>query len=1012
MSSKLPLSLASLFFLVPVVAGAADVLPKIGFRTAEHAKYDRIVFDAPQGFSYKYKRQGADVSIAFTRAAKLTFPKNKLGRAGGFALAQGAAGKGPLIVRFTVDPKAAVTHFKNDNSVVVDVQGKKLPVAVLKAAPKVKIKAVPKAKAPEAKISEPKKEAAPSKIKAKPEAKAAPVAVPKKEVKRAVVKVKGPVAPSPKAAPVKKVEETVVPKVKRTWPPKVRNPMRKADLKKIQRIISEVTLKPVAVFDPKIKVGAVVFERAGFVTILFDRKVSKDAFKELKKARVKLLPFATTYNVGYRIRVPENVGVRATRHNTAWKLYLVPKGSKPLLTTEFVAQPNFALGSRLLVPTGQAPKPVRITDPVVGDELLLIPFLEPGAFTVTRRLSDFKIIPSVQGLVIKPWHERVTARVVSDGIEITSEGGLKLSSKEDMGVLHSSASKKNGLERSLFNFKKWRGVEGQSFAKKTQKLWQTIVNIEKEKRVLARLDLARLYFAYGLGYESLSVLDVIHEDLPDIERHSDFMSLRGASRILVGRVKEGLADLKSPAVKQEPDISLWRAVGAALLQDWPTAVSLFRASVPMLSVYPEPMRSRFWILALESAIATDDQKDLVTWLSRLEKEGYSPMVKDAVPYIRAVLHSKAGRVDLAEKLWKKVADGDDRLYKIRAELALVDIGVVTESMTPKQATERLEGMRYSWRGDGLELDILKRLGSFYIENQDYREGFKTLYEVLRIFPDAPQTKQLYASMVKTFQDLFLTDLGKDLSPIESLSLYTDFQELIPEGEDGNLVRSDLAERLVNIDLLDQAVSLLEDLLQNARSSEDRVESALRIAGIRLLDHRADMALRVLDKYKAESFSLSTEAISEWRLLYSRALSEQGKYQEALDALPTDGLRQTMLLRADMALRARKWSDSVRALMSLVGEPAAGDAKLSEEQAGWLVHAAMAMARNADTIGLDKLAIDYGKSMDKTKKANIFRVLTRPDETTQLKDIKAAQSRLSEVDIFQGVLDTYRKKRTK
>jgi len=965
-------------FAPKTVMGANS--PVVVLRVGEHTKFDRIVLDLPENFNYKFKRDKSSVSIVLDNPISLKIKNNDIKRAKGFSLFKKK-------ISFIVDPKSAVTHFKNDNSIVIDVKGKK--------------------------ISDSKVNLLKKRLETKPTKKQN---VLKKEVinKEIIIKKEKNknLAPTPKSAPIKKVKSVVSSVMDRIWPPNIQNPMKQKDVKLIRSIASEKKPIPIVVFDPKVNVGLAVFERAGYVTILFDRKLSDNAFPGLKHSRVHLIPFSLQNNIGYRIRVPSNISVRAARDGTAWKIFLIESGASPLLTTEFITQPNFALGARMLVPSSNPPTPVHLIDPVVGDKLIVIPFQEAGAFAVRRNLSDFQVVPSVQGLVIKPWHDRVTVRVVSDGIEVSSEGGLNLSSQEDMGTLPSIIKKHNKVQKQLFDFKRWNGRLNQSFEHKRQKLWQTIINVDEDKRVLARLDLARLYFANGLGYESLSILEVIHKDLPDIEQHQEFLSLRGAARILVGKVTEGLKDLSNPIIKQQSDIILWKAVGNALMQDWKAAVSLFRSSAPLLLTYPEPMRSRFWVLAIESAIATNNKKDVIRWLSKIEHEGYDKSIKYEIMYLKAVLHSQSGRVDLAEKLWNKVTEGNDRLYKIRSELSLIDLGVATGSMSPKQAIDRLEGLRFAWRGDGLELDILKRLGVFYINNKEYRKGFETLFKVLNLFPDAPQSKQLYVNMVKTFQDLFLTDLGKELSPIEGLSLYTDFQSLIPKDADGNVVRRNLADRLVDIDLLDQAVSLLNDVLKNSRTKKEKVDTALRIAGIRLLDHKAHIALNSLEKIMKDAFSLSNSSMDEWKLLNARALSETGKYYEALASIPSNENKKALLLRADIALKARNWSDATNALMKLVGPPPKKSKKLSEEKAEWIVRAALAMARNQDGIGLDKLAIDYGKSMSKTKKANVFHVLTRADEVTQLKDIQSVQSNLNEVDMFSGVLDSYRKGKNK
>lgn len=991
--------LLTLFLLlVPAAAPAfAETkeapLPSVVLRTGEHAAYDRIVFDAPAGMSHSLEREGEQVKVAFSAPARFVLKQPSLKRAKSFRILSGADGKTSLSIGFSVSKDAKIESFKNERSFVFDVKGPAF-------------EAPPAASRPEKGGQE---ETAPATTEKKPAAKEEkqPV-VPEKRVEAAI-------APAPQAAPLEKVEPapvTAEPALQSSWPPRIQNPMPADMISAIRSIADEVEAKPVVVLDPGIVVGAAIYERAGYVTILFDRMLTPDAFAGLKQARVPLEPFALQRHAGFRIRVPDHISVRATREGTAWKIFLVNDFEKALLSSELIAQPDFALGGRLLLPTPNPPESVMMVDPVVGDELLVVPLQETGAFSVKRRLTEFQIVPSVQGLVIKPWHDRVTARVVPDGIEITSEGGLKLSPRRDTGIFDPKGDKDERDQKKLFDFKLWSGTDGEDFATRSQKLWQTIMDVGDNERVLARLDLARFYFAKGMGYEAVAMLDLIRQSLPEIERHPDFLALRGASRVLTGHVDDGLADLSHPSIKEQPEIMLWRAVGSALLQRWEEALPYFKSAMPFLEGYPEPMRSRFWILAIETTAALSEKETMVAWLGEIEEKGFAPSAAPAIHYLRGVLHSQAGRADLAEKLWKEVAAGPDRLYKIRAELALVDLGVATGSLTAKQAADRLEGLRFAWRGDGLEFDILKRLGGFYLENKEFREGFTTLFQLLRLFPDVPQSQGVRAGMVKTFEDIYLTDLGRSLSPLEALSLYTDFGILIPKGPDGNRVRSNLAERLVAIDLLDQAVKLLQDMWTHSETPKDKVDVSTRMAGIRLLDHKAEEALRSLDQSKDELMKLPEESREEWYLLRARALSEQGKYDEALAGLPEKETKAIWLLRADMAMRAKKWEDAVGALMALVGPPPKPEGAFSEEQAGWLVHAAMAMAYAQDTAGLDRLAIDYGRAMRDTGKAHLFEVITRPEKTGQFKDLQAAQKRLKEVDIFRGVLDSYRKRREK
>lgn len=988
-------------------------------RTGEHKDFDRIVFDAPKGTTYKIQRSGAQITLTFSRAAHLVFSPFDLGRAKDLAVISGLEGNEPLAVRFAVDPSAQVRDFYSGPSVVLDITGplvftgakadkKTGSKPVLTMAPPVEPEKKAEAKKPEPQPAKevPVKEAPAKETKPAP-AKPEPVPEPEKKAEPAPEPVPpqpADAAPTPQAAPVPVVHEGgELDRLNRPSPFMTAPPLDSKTAAKIRIITNETTPKPVAVFDPKTPAGVAVFTRAGYVTVVFDKRISADVFMDLAQARVKVDPFPLPKQTGFRIAVPEGVEGRVGHDGTAWEIYLVKSGSASGVSTDFVAQPDFALGARLLLPVQNPPEPFFFTDPSVGDTLLVIPMRDSGAFTLPRKLADFQIVPAAQGLVIKPYHEKVTARAVPDGVEITSEGGLKLSPSQDSGV------RKGGEALNLkrtFDFARWRGRSTDSYVETRQKLLQTVIEVPDDQKVLARMDMVRFLFAHGMGTEAEALLKTIPKQLPEIENQPDFIALRGALAILAGHEEDGLKDLQNERLADQPEITLWKSYALAQLRDWTNAAEGFKLTLPYLDAYPEPLRSRMMIMAIESALAVDKKQDAAAWLSAFESGPHASWSGPAITYLRGVLYAQTGRAEKAAMQWRLVAKDTDRLYKIRAELALIDYGVATKSMTSRQAADRLEGLRFAWRGDDLEFDILRRLGGFYIDARDYRKGLATMSQALRLFPTSAQSQILRAQMTKLFRDLYVTKLGDGISPLEALSLYSDFRFLIPEGESGNEVRRSLAERLVAIDLLDPAGTLLDDVIKNSTSAAERAKTATRLAGIRLLDQKADAAIAVLDQSQPDAAALSAEAQIERSLLRARALSEKGKYEEALALLPPETNQAGNMLRADMAMRAKRWGDAAKALLNLVGPPVAGKS-LTEEQAGWLVNAATAYAQAGDLAGLDRLAGEYDKPMQGSSKADLFHILTRPEKATQMKDITAAQAKLSEVDMFRSVLNAYR-----
>ncbi len=146
-------------------------------------------------------------------------------------------------------------------------------------------------------------------------------------------------------------------------------------------------------------------------------------------------------------------------------------------------------------------EPVRFTDPVVGDDLILVPLTQNQAFSAARTMADFWIIPAVQGLVIKPLTEKMIVRPVTDGIEITTEGGLHLSSPNDTGAAQQSTQKARAAEegKSLFDFAAWRGKPEEDFSQTRQRLQQTIVDVQEIRTQSRALGISALLFCARVG---------------------------------------------------------------------------------------------------------------------------------------------------------------------------------------------------------------------------------------------------------------------------------------------------------------------------------------------------------------------------------------------------------------------------------------------------------------------------------------------------------------------------------
>jgi tetratricopeptide (TPR) repeat protein len=1013
-----------------------QAIPNIGVRAGVHPGFDRIVFDWPRNVPYKVTAVDGKVTISFTAAARPRFNQEMfayLTRASGFSSALDQ--NGHLTISFSVGAKASVKDFTSDHSVVLDIEGDaapRQPMIVNKAAavattanlaPQLATPTTtpaPLVTAPAPSMATTPASAAPMALAPIPVAEPAKAVLPQIETpKTDVAKLDAGKPDVAKTVPAKpettKIDAAPASSTTPASAPTTTAPAKTDAPAKAKAADSmpEISTTPVlvAALDAHTPVRAVIYERANVGYIVFDRKLSLDLAalitgQPAPTVSLEALDIAKTS--GFRFAIPPHTSIRATRKDTVWQIYLSKQQPDVPVSNNLVAQPDFALGSRYLLPLPDTPEPVHMIDPVVGDELVLVPLAQTEAFSVSRRLADFQILPAAQGLVIRPLTDKLAVRAVSDGLEITGEGGLHLSSANDTGASLESVQKLRAAAtgKSMFAFNTWQGHPGETFTKTRQRLQQTIIDVPDAERNRARLELARFYFAHGYGEEAGALLQMLAKDVPDLVAHPDFLALLGATQILSYHADEGLQTLDTPMLINQPEIDLWRAVGHAELRDWKNAESEFSAIAGILEGYPEPFYSRFSVLAIESALAVGNDHAAADMLDKFEAGPHADSVNAAILYLRGVLHAKAGRASAAEQAWKDVAASRDRLYKIRAELALIDLGVSTKSLTPAQAADRLEAMRFGWRGDDLEIDILHRLGEFYIQAGNVRAGIMMLGQAVQLYPNSPLIPAVREEMQRIFHDVFLGDMGKGLSPLDALTLYQQFRDLMPPGKEGDIVIRNLAERLVAVDLLDQAAALLQDLVKTRLQGEDKARTGTRLAAIRLLDHKPDEALTALSYSDGET--LSADLQNERLLLRARALSEQHHDDEALALLHDNNHEAAKMLRADITMHAQRWSEAAKALMELIGPPPMLGTKATHDQAEWLVSCAIAYALAGDQTGLDKLAIDYGAAMATTPENDTFRVLTEPEKTSQLQDIAAARSKIAEVDLFQGFLDSYRK----
>ena len=802
---------------------------------------------------------------------------------------------------------------------------------------------------------------------------------------------------------------------------------------------------PTLVFDAGGPASIAVYPRAGHLYIVFDKPLPIGAGKAIGGGAGTvgaIEPVPATGGSAFRTKIGALVWPKIERQGTSWKI--TPSSrltGTPPFELRIDPEPDFLLGARLVVRAADAATVVTLTDPDVGDRLQIVPLPVPGnAIPDSLRYADLELLPSYQGVVVRPIADAVTVRPVKEGVELTAAGGLHLSPMADAGNRPAATAQTGGQPgsqtaalpsrpspggassntltpptdpkpvpagRRLFDLPAWKKGDLDHYTEARQNLQLGVVNAPESERPRAQLDLARFYLANGFGQEAIGMMEVLQEGQPDLEGWPEFRALRGAARFLAGNLDAAAEDFAHPNLANNGEAALWRAAIAADRTDWPAAQAGFKTAAPILNSYPDPILTKLATRAAEAALRTGDAPFAKRLLDRIaERGGTDAEERPDVQYLRGLYYAQTNEPDRALEQLNASYNGLDRYYRAKAGLALVNLQLAEGRMSPPAAAERLAGLTFTWRGDELEMQVRQRMGEVLIAAGQYADGFNAMKETAALVADTPRAEEITREMSRIFADLY-KDGAQKLPTIDALQLYDQFRELTPVGEAGDEVIRQLAERLISVDLLSRAADLLQHQVEYRLSGEEKARVGTRLASVRLLDNRPEDALRALELSNVPN--LPAELVGERRLMQAKALAELGRGDEALLLLSEDDGKPANSLRVDIAWRAQKWEAAAFALNKLIGPPPPPNQPINPATSQLVLNRAVALALAGDGTNLNLLRKEFGAAMVNGPDADAFRVLTRPEQALGLIDVGTVRSRVAEVDVFQKFLKNYRGK---
>lgn len=774
---------------------------------------------------------------------------------------------------------------------------------------------------------------------------------------------------------------------------------------------SNVTLLDI---DPGIPAGLAVFARYNHLWLVLDRVPARSIEQILARSigefsRIESL--VTGQGVIIRLPLPMGMEPSVDRDGNRWLVSFARNAPVPLYPLQPDPDPGDPLGARILIEAENASRVITIDDPDTLEILTVVPLPVAGRGLPEQHLfPDVELFQTAQGIAVRPINDQLETRAVPAGVILTVSGGtgLALSAISDTEPVRQEDRRRRATveQGRIFDLPTWRGPP--PFLAELQRLNRALAASNRNERNRARTDLARFYFSHGLMAEALGLLELVEAKVPSIKGREAYRALKGATLLYSGQVEEGMALLNDARLDGYNEVSLWRGYGNSLLGNYDQASIDLSVSMTTWGAYPPPFRQEMGFIAAETFARTNKLNSAQDVITRMI-EDMDPVMAEAdseLNFTRGLVLSIVGEREPAKEALRVAMQTRDRLIRMRAATLLTDLEVEDDDITPAQAAERLESLRYAWRGDQRELELLDRLGRSHVDADNYRDGFNAWRSAISYFPDSPEAERIARDMRNAFVGAFLDpERSQRLTPLEALTMFDEFRELTPTDQLGDDVISALSIRLVQIDLLDQAGNLLEHQARFRLGGGDQLRAATRLAGIRLEDNDPLRAIDALDI--GNDASLGPGLRSERRILRARAMEMLGRSSDALALLEPDTSRQADALRAAIAWRSEDYPAVAGALLRVVPPPPSTGTPIDPNVSPVLLRIATAMVLADDQEGLTRLRELYGLAMNSGPHAAQFRSLTSEDAFSSSSSINLVRQSLnSTIDVFREAMEAF------
>ena len=730
------------------------------------------------------------------------------------------------------------------------------------------------------------------------------------------------------------------------------------------------------------RTAVAAFIRARALWVVWVKPLAPDLsdFEELPRTvigKAEILPVEGATVL--RMPVDDGVFVSVAKEDNTfnWAVLVTPKKrelAKPL-TLEVNTDPP--VPAHVFVPALETADPITVTDPQVGDRMVITPFYSVSeGLLIPRDFVQFTLLDTAQGLAVVKKADDTEVTILRNGLRVSVPQGAVLTPGLP-GLDREKIAEALQQTVTLFPYEFWKS-DPENQKKQMRGLLHRIVESENPQEANeARLRMAQIYLSQGMAAEAMGFLDGIRRTNPAYFRSSKLNALRGAANFLMYRFVDASRDFGAAELNNNKEIDYWRGMLADLLGNPDQNYDYLGLNNDYISKYPPIFRQRLAIVAADRSISSKDYHNALKIFDTLTQDNLIDPISHYVHFLMAKISAETGQEKEAIETWDKLAVAYEHPFvQSRAEFSRILWDMEHNTLPKDKAIDRLERLRLSWHGDSLELNILTMLGDLYSEQRDYVNAMRIWHGGVMSFPNTSTAIDMARKMQETFITMFNEGLAESLPPLEALALYYEYRNYTPTGNTGNAIINRLSERLVSVDLLEQAAGLLEHQMRFQAEKEKRSETGARLATIYLLNHQPAKALQTLQDSVYGDNPLMLRLLRN--RLTAEAMIELGQMDKALQTLGQDNSQEAERLRITIHWKEKDWPRLISSIENILKTRKDITAPITVEESEYLMRLALAYVFQNDRVQLRYLQDYFGPLMASNPNREMFEFITSGD----------------------------------